>query len=67
MPGLIFIFKIDRLKVQLRNVVYKKIRSGFSEWYKPSCLSAWDYTGSYEDSVYVVQQLFTDRTIGYGQ
>jgi len=38
----------------------------FSEWYKPSCLSAWDYTGSYEDSVYVVQQLFTDRTIGYG-
>jgi len=55
------------LKVQLRNVVYKKIRSGFSESYRSSCLSAWDYTGSYEDSVYVVQQLFTDRTIGYGQ
>ena len=30
-------------------------------------LSRWEYTGSYEDSVYVVQQLFTDRTIGYGQ
>lgn len=45
----------------------KKFEAAFSEWYRPLCLYALNYTGSYEDSEDIVQQLFADIWEKIGQ